>query len=91
MAGRVLVALERLVVSQMTEFVWPCDAELKASPPLADGPASRRTSMDVRRRSIEGIPSVKGGDRQAETSDLPPASPRHPGRAAGALASAQVS
>ena len=57
---------------------------------LPDGAVPLRTSLDVRRRSMETALAVKLGDKPAEPVLLPPASPRHPGRAAGAIASAQV-
>ena len=34
--------------------------------------------------------AIKRSDKSADMPPLPPASPRHPGRAAGAIASAQV-
>ncbi len=57
---------------------------------LPDGAVPLRTSLDVRRRSVEAALAVKLGDKPAEPVLLPPASPRQPGRAAGAIASAQV-
>jgi len=66
------------------------DANSNANLGLSDGAVPLRTSLDVRRRSMEAALAVKLGDKPAAPALLPPASPRQPGRAAGAIASAQV-
>ena len=78
------------LVMWVTDCPAHMHAELKASPALPDGPAPQRASADVRRRSLEGSFSAKRSDRSSTGPQFPPASPRHAGRAAGALASAQV-